>query len=89
MKTLESAVLSFVFDADNWAKYGACCELNYPAVSSEMDVVYSQKNPKVCVADLHYNPNSTKWDKYPVVLNIHGGGWIIGEIGRASCRERV
>lgn len=46
MKTLESAVLSFVFDADNWAKYGACCELNYPAVSSEMDVVYSQKNPR-------------------------------------------
>ena len=79
MKTLESAVLSFVFDADNWAKYGACCELNYPAVSSEMDVVYSQKNPKVCVADLHYNPNSTKWDKNPVVLNIHGGGWIIGD----------
>ena len=25
----------------------------------------------------------------PVVVFFHGGGFVVGEIGRASCRERV
>lgn len=79
MIDLENTVLSTVFDLDNLVKYKACCELNYPAVTSEYDVVYSQKNPGVEVCDLHYIPDSQKWDKYPVILNIHGGGWIIGD----------
>lgn len=77
--SIESTILSVVFDADNWAKWKPCCQLNYPAVKTEYDVVYSEKNPQVNVCDLHYNPDSTKWNKYPVILNIHGGGWIIGD----------
>ncbi len=76
---IETTALSFIFDLDNWAKDKICNELNYPAVTVEKDIVYSDKNPKVNVLDAYYNPTSAKWDKYPVVLNIHGGGWIIGD----------
>ena len=77
--SLESALLGGVFDIDNWAKYKMVCDLNYPAVTSEYDIVYSDTDPAVCKADLHYNKDSKKWAKYPVVVNIHGGGWIIGD----------
>lgn len=72
-------VLAAIFDIDNWAKDIAINNLNYPAIKVEKNVVYWDALPQVCIADLLYNPYSAKYDKYPVVLNIHGGGWIIGD----------
>ena len=72
-------VIALVFDIDNWAKDIEVNNLNYPSIKEINDVVYDSSNPDVCVADLLYNPHSTKYDKYPVILNIHGGGWVIGD----------
>ena len=72
-------VIALVFDIDNWAKDIEVNNLNYPSIKEINDVVYDPSNPDVCVADLLYNPHSTKYDKYPVILNIHGGGWVIGD----------
>ena len=77
--SIESAILGFVFDADNFAKDKLVNDLNYPSVTVEKDVVYDTAYPNVCKADLLYNKHSSKYDKYPVILNIHGGGWIIGD----------
>ena len=40
------------------------------------DVLYSMADTKVCVLDYYYVPK--KRGKYPVVLNIHGGGFVAG-----------
>lgn len=77
--SIESAILGFIFDIDNWAKDSLVNNMNYPAVKIETDLVYDESNPVVCTMDLLWNPDSKKYDKYPVVLNVHGGGWIIGD----------
>lgn len=77
--SIESAILGFVFDIDNFAKDKLVNDLNYPSVTEINDVVYCDENPEVMKADLLYNKDSKKYDKYPVILNIHGGGWIIGD----------
>lgn len=76
---LETALLGAIFDLDNWAKWPSVCDLNYPAVTVVEDVVYNPEKAKVCKADLLYNKDSVKFKKYPVIMNIHGGGWIIGD----------
>ncbi|MDO5014900.1 MAG: alpha/beta hydrolase [Clostridia bacterium] len=77
--SFESKLLGGVFNLDNFLKYKFCNELNYPSVEREIDVVFSDKEPSVCKADLFYNRNSNEYEKYPVLVNIHGGGWIIGD----------
>lgn len=77
--SLESGLLGLIFDVDNWAKDILVNNLNYPSVKIVEDVVYWDENPDVCKADLVYAPDNKKYDKYPVILNIHGGGWIIGD----------
>lgn len=77
--SIESGLLGLIFDVDNWAKDILVNNLNYPSVTVEKDIVYSEENPAVMKADLLYNKDSKKYDKYPVILNVHGGGWIIGD----------
>lgn len=77
--SLESGLLGALFNVDNWAKDILVNNLNYPSVKEVNDVVYCEENPAVMKADLLWNPHSKKYDKYPVILNIHGGGWIIGD----------
>lgn len=77
--SLESGLLGLIFDVDNWAKDVLVNNLNYPSVKEVNDIVYCEENPDVMKADLLWNPDSRKYDKYPVILNIHGGGWIIGD----------
>lgn len=77
--SLESGLLGAIFNADNWAKDILVNNLNYPSVKEVNDVVYCEENPAVMKADLLWNPDSKKYAKYPVILNIHGGGWIIGD----------
>lgn len=77
--SIESGLLGLIFDVDNWAKDVLVNNLNYPSVKEVNDVVYCDENPDVMKADLLWNPDSAKYEKYPVILNIHGGGWIIGD----------
>lgn len=77
--SLESGLLGAIFNVDNWAKDILVNNLNYPSVKEVNDVVYCEENPAVMKADLLWNPDSKKYAKYPVILNIHGGGWIIGD----------
>lgn len=78
--SIESAILSQVFNLDNWAKYPFINQKGrFPDVTDEWDIVFSETNPTVCRADLHYIKDCKKNDKKPVLINIHGGGWIIGD----------
>lgn len=77
--SIESKVLGGVFNFDNFAKYYLCNELKYPNVTVDYDVVFSDTNPKLLKCDLHYDKDSKRFEKYPVLVNIHGGGWIIGD----------
>lgn len=77
--SLESALLSGVFNLDNFVKYKWCNELNYQNVTNEYDVIFSDSNPDLLKCDLHYSKVNKKYEKYPVLVNIHGGGWIIGD----------
>lgn len=77
--SIESILLGGVFNLDNFLKYKFCNELNYPDVSREYDVVFSEENSEVCKADLFYNKKNKEYEKSPVLVNIHGGGWIIGD----------
>lgn len=77
--SLESTLLGGVFNFDNFVKYTWCNELNYRNVTTDYDVVFSNSNPELLKCDLHYVKNSDKYKKYPVLVNIHGGGWIIGD----------
>lgn len=76
--SIESAVLSLVFNVDNWAKAPfISLKGKFPQVKDEYDITFSDENPDVLKADLHYPKQAN--GKMPVLLNIHGGGWIIGD----------
>lgn len=77
--SLESTLLGGIFNFDNFAKYKWCNELNYPSVTDELDVCFSDSNPELLKCDLHYSETNKVYDKYPVLVNIHGGGWLIGD----------
>ena len=83
--SIESTIISQVFNFDNWAKYPLINQVKkYPDVTNEWDVVFSDTNPDVLRADLHYIKDCKKNDKYPVLINIHGGGWVIGDKKNSS-----
>lgn len=76
---IESALLAFVFNFDNWAKTPIVnsVQKNYPGLTTEHDIPYSDKCP-ACKADLHYQVKKPE-TKRPCLVNIHGGGLIIGD----------
>ena len=49
---------------------------NQDSVIVTKDVLYSTVDTKVCLLDYYYVPK--KRGKYPVILNIHGGGFVAG-----------
>ena len=54
--------------------------LKYPSVTEINDVVYDENQAEVCKLDLLFDESKLgKNGKYPVVFNIHGGGWITGD----------
>lgn len=46
-------------------------------ITIEKDIIYDNSNPDVLRADLYYNKDITR--KYPVFINIHGGGFVDGD----------
>jgi acetyl esterase/lipase len=46
-------------------------------VTSAKDIVYDEAHPKACTLDLHYVKQTEK--KYPVIFEIHGGGFVAGD----------
>ncbi|MBQ8177715.1 MAG: alpha/beta hydrolase [Clostridia bacterium] len=72
--------LSTFFSIDDLIKHkGANC-LNYPNVTEINDIVYSDSIPEVCKLDLLFDKSQLpESGKFPVVFNIHGGGWITGD----------
>lgn len=77
----ESIILSQIFNFDNWAKFHFIDQRKKykKTVTSEWDIVFSETNPELLRADLHYNKKAAGGKKLPVLMNIHGGGWIIGD----------
>lgn len=58
---------------------------NQDSVIVTKDVLYSTSDTKTCLLDYYYVPK--KRGKYPVILNIHGGGFVAGgkEYRRQFC----
>ena len=48
------------------------------SISVEKDVVYDDSLPDVCTLDIYCPPLKGR-DKYPVLVDVHGGGWITGD----------
>lgn len=48
------------------------------SISVEKDVVYDDALPDVCTLDIYCPPLKGR-DKYPVLVDVHGGGWITGD----------
>ena len=48
------------------------------SISVEKDVVYNDTLPDVCTLDIYCPPLKGR-DKYPVLVDVHGGGWITGD----------
>ncbi|MDD4316684.1 MAG: alpha/beta hydrolase [Clostridia bacterium] len=51
----------------------------YPEVSIEKDIVYDENYPYIAKGDAYYDKKFEKDGKYPVILNIHGGGYVAGD----------
>lgn len=48
------------------------------SISVEKDVVYDDALSDVCTLDIYCPPLKGR-DKYPVLVDVHGGGWITGD----------
>lgn len=48
------------------------------SIAYETDIVYDESLPDVCKLDVYYPPLKGR-EKYPVLVDIHGGGWITGD----------
>ena len=48
------------------------------SISVEKDVVYDDALPDVCTLDIYCPPLKGR-DKFPVLVDVHGGGWITGD----------
>lgn len=76
MKKLRIA--KFAFDLDDKTKDFMT---NKVKTSQEIeilhDIVYDPNDPQTCNTDIYYPKNRS--GKLPVMLNIHGGGWITGD----------
>lgn len=82
---VENAILSFIFDIANvflLPRQDKSREA-YTNVKDEWNIRYSDKNI-ACVLDVHYQEKKPVV-KRPAILNIHGGGLIIGDKKNSTC----
>ena len=82
---VENAILSFIFDIANVFLIGPenKAVAAYTNVKEEVDVRYSDKAAP-CVLDIYYQEKKPA-TKRPAVINIHGGGLIIGDKINSKC----
>ena len=74
------SLLGRVFYIDDLIKHKGANGLKCPSVTEINDVVYDESNAEVCKLDLLFDESKLAENgKYPVVFNIHGGGWIVGD----------
>lgn len=50
----------------------------FPDITIEKDIVYDENYPYIAKGDIYYNKKYAE-GKYPVILNIHGGGYVAGD----------
>ncbi len=48
------------------------------SIAVEKDIVYDDALPDVCTLDVYCPPLKGR-EKYPVLVDVHGGGWITGD----------
>lgn len=56
--------------------YNVGPEHKYADILVEKDIVYDESEPKICCLDAYRLPRE---GKYPVVIYIHGGGFVAGD----------
>lgn len=49
----------------------------FPDITSELDICYWDKYKDECITDFYYDKKVT--GKYPIFINIHGGGFVKGD----------
>ncbi len=73
------SLLADLFYIDDLIKHNGANNLNYPNVTEVNDVVYSESNEYGKLDLLFDESQLSESGLYPVVFNIHGGGWITGD----------
>lgn len=74
--------LANVFIFDDEVKHKDANLLEFDGITEENDIQYSDVNIDACKLDVLYNKDLLgKYieGKYPILFNIHGGGWIAGD----------
>lgn len=71
------SLLGGIFILDDMVKNRGCNKLDYPNITEENDICYDDLDKEISLCNLYYDKAVER--KYPVLLNIHGGGWIVGD----------
>lgn len=73
------SLLADFFYLDDLIKHNGANNLNYPNVTEINDVIYDESNEYGKLDLLFDESQLPESGLYPVVFNIHGGGWITGD----------
>ncbi len=84
--------LSIGFFLDDYVKYTLLCHFPCKELTEIKDVVYDDEHPDTGKLDIIYDEKQRgklTEGKFPVFLNIHGGGWIEGDkkMRRGYCQH--
>jgi len=78
----DQTLLGNIFILDDQIKFKQSNMLPYPGITEINNIIYDEKYPEYCQLDILFDESKKGRfveGKYPVLLNIHGGGWIVGD----------